>query len=197
MQESCVEGIANHRGPESCGGIRKGAAEALTGAMYGLGGGSRMRSRFFVQRPAQRLTHAPSGTVSGGTMIRHAPYIVAPFRVFSFCADHCFCCSRYRDITGTRHGAHNPPDRELNRAHLRGMIPNPLSSHKPHFISLQSVKPVRYRSGRSGLLEGQPSGGWSASSRRFCACGHSLPLPTSADSRQSAGVNSCGILPCE
>ena len=30
-----------------------------------------------------------------------------------------------------------------------------------------------------------------ADSRRFCACAHSLPQPPLADSRQSAGANSC------
>ena len=31
MQESDIEGVASHDGPESCGCIRKGAREALTG----------------------------------------------------------------------------------------------------------------------------------------------------------------------
>ena len=31
MKESYGEGIANHTGPESCGGARKGVGEALTG----------------------------------------------------------------------------------------------------------------------------------------------------------------------
>jgi len=31
MKESCVKGLANHSGPESCGGARKGDGEALTG----------------------------------------------------------------------------------------------------------------------------------------------------------------------
>ena len=31
MKESHNEGVASHIGPESCGGVRKGAAEALTG----------------------------------------------------------------------------------------------------------------------------------------------------------------------
>ena len=31
MKVSCSEGIANHTGPESCGGIREDAGEALTG----------------------------------------------------------------------------------------------------------------------------------------------------------------------
>ncbi len=35
MKEPYNEGIANHVDPESCGGIRKGAAEALTGAPVG------------------------------------------------------------------------------------------------------------------------------------------------------------------
>src|SRR5688572_21066430 len=31
MKESYSKGIANHTGPESCGGVREGALEALTG----------------------------------------------------------------------------------------------------------------------------------------------------------------------
>jgi hypothetical protein len=35
MQESYGEGIANHTGPESCVGVRKGDGEALTGVRAG------------------------------------------------------------------------------------------------------------------------------------------------------------------
>jgi RNA-directed DNA polymerase len=35
MKESYVKGPANHNGPESCGGARKGEAEALTGECAG------------------------------------------------------------------------------------------------------------------------------------------------------------------
>jgi len=35
MEEPYVEGVANHDGPESCVGIRKGAGEALTGVHIG------------------------------------------------------------------------------------------------------------------------------------------------------------------
>jgi hypothetical protein len=35
MKESYVEGLATHNGPESCGGSRKGMAEALTGVRAG------------------------------------------------------------------------------------------------------------------------------------------------------------------
>ena len=35
MEESYVKGLANHNGPESCGGARKGEAEALTGERAG------------------------------------------------------------------------------------------------------------------------------------------------------------------
>ncbi len=35
MKESYVKGLANHSGPESCGGARKGKAEALTGERAG------------------------------------------------------------------------------------------------------------------------------------------------------------------
>ena len=35
MEESYVEGLAAHNGPESCGGVREGVAEALTGVRTG------------------------------------------------------------------------------------------------------------------------------------------------------------------
>ena len=35
MKESYVEGVASHNGPESCGGTREDAAEALTGVRAG------------------------------------------------------------------------------------------------------------------------------------------------------------------
>ena len=35
MQVSHSEGLANHTGPESCGGIREDAGEALTGERTG------------------------------------------------------------------------------------------------------------------------------------------------------------------
>jgi hypothetical protein len=35
MKESYVKGLANHNGPESCGGARKGKTEALTGECAG------------------------------------------------------------------------------------------------------------------------------------------------------------------
>jgi len=35
MKESYVKGLANHNGPESCGGARKGDGEALTGEGVG------------------------------------------------------------------------------------------------------------------------------------------------------------------
>jgi len=35
MRESYSEGVANHADPESCGGVREDAAEALTGASAG------------------------------------------------------------------------------------------------------------------------------------------------------------------
>lgn len=35
MKESYDKGLANHSGPESCGGARKGSAEALTGERAG------------------------------------------------------------------------------------------------------------------------------------------------------------------
>ena len=35
MKVSCVEGLANHNGPESCGAAREGGVEALTGESTG------------------------------------------------------------------------------------------------------------------------------------------------------------------
>ena len=35
MKESYVKGLANHNGPESCGGSREGEVEALTGERAG------------------------------------------------------------------------------------------------------------------------------------------------------------------
>jgi len=35
MKESYVKGLANHNGPESCGGARKSGGEALTGKSAG------------------------------------------------------------------------------------------------------------------------------------------------------------------
>ena len=35
MQESYIEGLANHDDPESCVGVREGVGEALTGARIG------------------------------------------------------------------------------------------------------------------------------------------------------------------
>jgi hypothetical protein len=35
MKELCIEGLAIHGGPESCGGVREDAAEALTGVCAG------------------------------------------------------------------------------------------------------------------------------------------------------------------
>ena len=35
MKVSCVEGLANHNGPESCGAAREGGVEALTGERAG------------------------------------------------------------------------------------------------------------------------------------------------------------------
>jgi hypothetical protein len=35
MRESDIEGVAIHGGPESCGGVREGVAEALTGVAVG------------------------------------------------------------------------------------------------------------------------------------------------------------------
>ena len=45
MREPDVEGVATHDGPESCGGIREDAIEALNRGMHGRG--IELRDQFF------------------------------------------------------------------------------------------------------------------------------------------------------
>ena len=49
-------------------------------------------------------------------------------------------------------------------------------------------------SGRPPARERCETAVLSAGLRRFCACAHSLPLPTPASSERNVRVNSCGIL---
>jgi len=49
MKVSCVEGLANHNGPESCGAAREGGVEALTGGRTG-----RVLSREIYALPRKR-----------------------------------------------------------------------------------------------------------------------------------------------
>ena len=49
MKVSCVEGVANHNGPESCGVTREGGVEALTGGRTG-----RVLSREIYALPRKR-----------------------------------------------------------------------------------------------------------------------------------------------
>jgi hypothetical protein len=51
MKESYVEGLANHNGPESCGGAREDAVEALTGVRPGRAIQPRNRIYFGVPTP--------------------------------------------------------------------------------------------------------------------------------------------------
>lgn len=62
MKASCVEGVANHNGPESCGAAREGGAEALTGERTG-----RVLSReiYALLRKQQVLRDADAVEVSG------------------------------------------------------------------------------------------------------------------------------------
>jgi hypothetical protein len=57
MKESYGEGLATHAGPESCGAVREGRAEALTGGIAG--------------QPLSRENHAPprGGFVRGADAV--------------------------------------------------------------------------------------------------------------------------------
>jgi hypothetical protein len=61
MKEPYVEGVANHNGPESCTGPRKGAGEALTGVRTG-----RVLSREIKQSRAPTLLSEAEGHTIGG-----------------------------------------------------------------------------------------------------------------------------------
>lgn len=61
MKVSCSEGIANHTGPESCGGARKGVAEALTGECAG-----RVLSREIYGLPRERQVLRDADAVRRG-----------------------------------------------------------------------------------------------------------------------------------
>ena len=63
MRESYSEGVAIHADPESCGGVREGAVEALTGAHAG--------------QPLSREIHCPRGAdvvIGGGRQHRTGRY---------------------------------------------------------------------------------------------------------------------------
>lgn len=97
MKESHSEGVANHADPESCGGAREGAVEALTGARAGqplsrerhgyrgadavIGGGRPHRPgrhRKTRTDPARSKTLRTHGTLSHGNREIPRPTTVAP-----------------------------------------------------------------------------------------------------------------------
>jgi hypothetical protein len=61
MKESYSEGLANHAGPESCVGVRKGAGEALTGVRAG-----RVLSREIHAPPRGGLLRGADAVEKGG-----------------------------------------------------------------------------------------------------------------------------------
>jgi len=61
MQVSYVEGVANHNGPESCGVVRKGGVEALTGERTG-----RVLSREIHALPRKRQELREADAVGKG-----------------------------------------------------------------------------------------------------------------------------------
>jgi len=71
MEESYREGLASHPDPESCGGARKGAAEALTGEHAGkvLSRGSYSRAPTLSIQAERRIRTggiaSPDGTLRG------------------------------------------------------------------------------------------------------------------------------------
>ncbi len=61
MRESYRKGLASHPGPESCGGSRKGAVEALTGVHAGG-----LLSREINQIQVPTLLHEEEGNIGQG-----------------------------------------------------------------------------------------------------------------------------------
>lgn len=68
MEESYVEGVAGHNGPESCGGARKGVVEALTGVRAG-----RVFSREIHQTPVCRRRKEMRKATPGASPSQDAP----------------------------------------------------------------------------------------------------------------------------
>ena len=68
MKESYVEGLANHDGPESCGGAREDAFEALTGVRTG-----RVFSRESNFTPGCRRRKESRKATSDASPTRDAP----------------------------------------------------------------------------------------------------------------------------
>ena len=68
MKESYGKGLAAHTGPESCGGVRKGVVEALTGVRAG-----RVLSRESNQTPGCRRRREMRKATSDASLTRDAP----------------------------------------------------------------------------------------------------------------------------
>jgi len=68
MKESHIEGVANHDDPESCGGAREGAVEALTGARTG-----RVLSREIKESGVPTLLTEAEGNTDGGAIASLRP----------------------------------------------------------------------------------------------------------------------------
>jgi hypothetical protein len=65
MEESDIEGVATHGGPESCAGVREGAGEALTGVRAGWAMEPRNHG-FGVPTPFNQA----EGNIVGGVIAR-------------------------------------------------------------------------------------------------------------------------------
>ena len=73
MQVLYVEDLANHDGPESCVGIRKGVGEALTGEHAG-----RVLSREKLTSRAPTLWRKAEGNTGWGAMASTGPALRGP-----------------------------------------------------------------------------------------------------------------------
>jgi len=79
MQESYVEGLAAHSGPESCGDAREGIVEALTGVRTG-----RVFSRERNLSPGCRRRKEMRKATLGASLLQDAPEsraVLAPVHV--------------------------------------------------------------------------------------------------------------------
>src|SRR5215470_5326489 len=66
MQDSYVEGLATHNGPESCGATREGGDEALTGGTSGPGIQPRKKSTSGCRRCKEKRKAASGAPISRG-----------------------------------------------------------------------------------------------------------------------------------
>src|SRR5919109_1560859 len=67
MEESDIEGVASHGGPESCAGVREGAGEALTGVRAG-----------WAMEPRNQWFRGADAVQPGGRQHRWRRYREAP-----------------------------------------------------------------------------------------------------------------------